>query len=55
MARRVIEKLWNDNVMECCAISFRNSGRKEVAHNGRIWEWRATAFRLKKRRLSEAR
>lgn len=54
MARRVIEKLRNDNVMECSAISFRNSGRKEVAHNGRLREWRATAFRLKKRRLSEA-
>lgn len=49
MARRVIEKLRNDNVMECSAISFRNSGRKDVAHNGRLREWRATAFRLKKR------
>lgn len=54
MARRVIEKLRNDNVMECSAISFRNSGRKDVAHNGRLREWRATAFRLKKRRLSAA-
>lgn len=55
MARRVIEKLRNDNVMECSAISFRNSGRKDVAHNGRLREWRATAFRLKKRRLSAAK
>lgn len=53
MARRVIEKLRNDNVMECSAISFRNSGRKEVAHNGRLREWRATAFRLKKIERSE--
>lgn len=55
MARRVIEKLRNDNVMECSAISFRNSERKDVAHNGRLLEWRATAFRLEKRRLSEAK